>query len=39
MAIAMIMSSAGAAIENIAGAPRLLFAMATDGNLKFLNRF
>ena len=39
MAIAMIMSSAGAAIECLAGAPRLLFAMATDGNLKFLKRF
>jgi solute carrier family 12 (potassium/chloride transporter), member 4/6 len=39
MAIALIMSSTGAAIECLAGAPRILYAMVQDGNLKFLNYF
>lgn len=33
MAIAMIMSSAGAALECLAGAPRILHKMVSDGNL------
>lgn len=39
MAIALIMSSAGAGLECLAGAPRILYAMVLDGNLRFLNYF
>jgi solute carrier family 12 (potassium/chloride transporter), member 4/6 len=39
MAIAIMMSSIGAAVECLAGAPRNLYGIVEDGNLKFLEYF
>lgn len=38
-AVGIVCSAGGSAIENMAGAPRLLLGMYEDGNLNFLNRF